>query len=94
MNPTIRNLLHNLRAEIANGLAALPGERPEWLVLEMSGPYPMRTPRRKLTGFPPPLGPLPESVESFEKLDRLTKAFPTAPIYAFEPVEAAFRVST
>jgi protease IV len=75
MNPTIGNLFHNLRAEIANGLAALPGERPAWLVMEMSGAYPMRTPRRKLTGFPPPLGPLPESVESFaRKLSALARA--------------------
>jgi protease-4 len=72
---TLPNLLYNLSVELANQLAALPGKRPEWLVLEVSGSYPVRAQKRKLTEFPPALGPRPETLESFQrKLGLLARA--------------------
>ena len=62
--PTLR---HNAGVALKNAVAALPGERPKWLVVELSGSYPARERRRKLLTFPPELGPQDDSLESLRK---------------------------
>ena len=71
--PTLRR---NAGVAFKNALAALPGERPKWLVVELSGAYPARERRRKLLTFPPELGPQDDSLESLQKTVRALAAAP------------------
>ncbi len=70
---TLQNLLANARVTLQNALAMLPGERPEYLVVELSGSYPARKQKRKL--FPPQLGAQETSLEAFsEQIEALARA--------------------
>lgn len=60
------SLIHNAGAVIQNALAALPGERPEVVVVELSGSFPARRTRRKLLSFPPQLGPRETTLEDLQ----------------------------
>ncbi len=72
----LKILLHNVSATVQNALAEkLPGERPAWLVLELSGAYPARRRRRKLLEFPPDLAPHEASLEALqEQIEALSRA--------------------
>ena len=69
-------LLRNLGTAIGNALADLPGERPPWLVVPLSGSYPVRTRHRRLTEFPPDIKP---GEVSQEALTALVQALGQAP---------------
>ncbi len=71
--PTLR---HNAGVALKNAVAALPGERPKWLVVELSGSYPARKRRRKLLTFPPEIGPKDDSLESLQKTVNALAAAP------------------
>lgn len=62
---TLQTLLYNAGATLQNAIAELPGERPEWVVLELSGSYPGRETRRKLFAFPPDIAPKDTTLEAF-----------------------------
>jgi protease-4 len=64
---TLAGLLRHAGVTARNLLADLPGERPEWVVLELSGTFPARAKRRKLLAFPPALGPRDTSLEELEE---------------------------
>ena len=70
---TLQNALSNARVTLQNALTLLPGERPEYLVIELSGSYPARKQKRKL--FPPQLGAQETSLEAFgEQIEALARA--------------------
>ena len=72
---TLQNLLANARGALQNALTKLPGERPEHLVMELSGSYPARTQKRKLLEVPPQLGAQETSLEAFgEQVEALARA--------------------
>ncbi len=66
------DLRHNTRALLHRGLAALPGERPRWVVLEIGGPYPARRPTGRIWGFE-------ERAETLEQLTEKLQALAEAP---------------
>lgn len=71
----VPSLFHNAGAAVQNMLAALPGERPEVLVIELSGRFPARKTRRKLLAFPPPVGPRVVTLEEVQtQLAQLAEA--------------------
>ncbi len=72
---TLQNLLANTRVTLRNALAMLPGERPEHLVVELSGSYPARKQKRKLLEALPQFGAQEVSLEAFsEQLEMLAHA--------------------
>lgn len=72
---TLTDVLQNAFVTVKNTLAELPGERPEWLVMELGGSYPARKHKRKLNSFPPDISPPAPSLESLEKtIDGLIEA--------------------
>ena len=73
MNPnpqTVQASLHNAGAVLQNVVAALPGRRPEGVVLELSGSYPARKSKRKLLSVPPQVGPRDTSLEELQGAGR------------------------
>ena len=50
-----------------NLLADLSRDKPEWIVIELSGSFPRREQKRKLIDFPPNFGPKPYTLERLEK---------------------------
>lgn len=50
-------LVKNVGITLANAATALPGERPPWLVVPLSGSYPALSRPRRLTDFPPDIRP-------------------------------------
>lgn len=67
-------LLHNAGASLQRLLSALPGERPEVVVLELSGGFPARKAKRPLLRVPP-VGPRETTLEALtEQVARLAAA--------------------
>lgn len=62
----VPSLIHNASATVQNTLAALPGKRPEVVVVELSGSFPARRTKRKLLSFPPQLGPRDVTLEELQ----------------------------
>jgi protease-4 len=52
--PKLETAFHRLRAGAQNVLSRLPGERPPWIVLELSGPIVARLRRPRIFGIPLP----------------------------------------
>lgn len=52
--PAVETAIHRLRAGAQNVLSHLPGERPPWVVLELSGPIVARLRRPRILGIPVP----------------------------------------
>ena len=72
---TLQNAFGNARITLQNALTMLPGERPEYLVIALSGSYPARKEKRKLLQVPPQLGAQEVSLEAFsEQIEALSKA--------------------
>jgi protease IV len=69
---SLETALHRLGVGARNALSLLPGERPEWIVLDLSGTFPARRQLRGLLGFPLPpdmrVVSLEELQETFESL--------------------------
>lgn len=69
---TLETALHRIGVSARNALSLLPGERPEWVVLDLAGTYPARRQLRGLLGFPLPPDlrsvSLEELQETFESL--------------------------
>lgn len=62
----LRAILQDTAVSIRNTVAArLPGERPAWVVLPLSGSFPARRAKRQLLAFPPDLGSAEMSLEQF-----------------------------
>jgi len=71
LNPHVAGtILKNLGIALSNALTNLPGERPPWLVIPLSGGYPARTRHRRLTEFPPDVKPPEASQEALVALVR------------------------
>jgi len=73
----LEDTLRGLRARTRNALALLPGPRPDWIVVGLSGTFPARTQRRTMFGIPLPgeLGRTDRSLEELrEDLDALADA--------------------
>ena len=64
---TLETALHRLAASARNALTLLPGERPEWVVLELSGAFPARRPPRRFFGLPLPPDLTTMSLEELEE---------------------------
>jgi protease IV len=60
------SLAYNAGAAARNLAAALPGKRPEVVVVELSGSFPARTSKRKPFSFPPQLGPREVTLEALQ----------------------------
>lgn len=74
---TVQTALRRVRAAGRNVAARLPGRRPTWIVVELSGSYPARVRRRLFFGFPvpPELGWGEASLEQLQQdLDSLADA--------------------
>ncbi len=72
---TLQNLLANARITLQNALTMLPGERPEHLVIDLSGSYAARKQERKLLDIPSQLGNAQTSLEAFgEQIEALANA--------------------
>lgn len=70
--------LRNSGTTIQNNIARLlPGERPEWIILNLSGSYPVRKTKRKLLSTATVLGNRPEA--SQEELESLITRLLAAP---------------
>jgi protease-4 len=85
----LKQLLHTTAVNTHNWLTEMPGPRPEWLVVELSGPLPMRERKRNLLTFPPDIGPQRLTVE---KLAGLVKSLGeaewlTGVVFRFEALE-------
>jgi protease-4 len=74
--PEIQTLAHVVRARAQSVLARLPGERPKWVVVELSGLVTPRIEKQKLFGLPlpprqvPGTRPLPALLEALDALGR------------------------
>lgn len=82
----LKQLLYDAAISASNLIAELPGERPEWLVIELSGNLPMRQRRRELASLP-----LPQPL-TVEKLAATVKRLGEAPwlkgvVFRFEALE-------
>ena len=72
---TLQNALANTRITLQNALAMLPGERPERLVMEVSGSYPARKQKRKLLEALPQFSAGEVSLEAFsEQIEMVARA--------------------
>lgn len=67
--PAFETALHRIRAGAQNVLSQLPGERPPWVVLELSGPIVARLRRPKIFGVPVPPA-LVGGTHSLEEISR------------------------
>ncbi len=83
-------LRYNAGVALQNLVAALPGERPKWLVVPLSGSYPARKRRRKLLTFPPEIGPKDSSLESLQETVHALAAAPwlEGVVFRVEDLEA------
>ncbi len=52
--PALETALHRIRAGAQNVISRLPGERPPWVVMELSGPIVARLRRPRIFGVPVP----------------------------------------
>jgi protease IV len=62
----VPSLAYNAGAAVRNTLAALPGKRPEVVVVELTGSFPARATKRKLLSVPPQLGPRELTLEELQ----------------------------
>lgn len=63
----VERVFHNLAVGAQNLISQLPGEKPQWVVLELEGSFPARTGRRKPLELLARLGQLEASQELLEK---------------------------
>lgn len=61
----LKTALANSLISVTNALADLAREKPKWVVIELSGKFPVREKKRKLLDFPPEFGPKMMSLETF-----------------------------
>ncbi len=75
-SPTLlKTLFENMMVSVKNVFADLAREKPEWIVIELSGSFPRLEQKRKLSDFPPNFGPKPYTVEKLQKdIDQLEQA--------------------
>ncbi len=59
--------LQNSLISTSNLIADLSRDKPKSIILELTGSYPTREQKRKLTDFPPQFGPKDQSLEAFEQ---------------------------
>src|SRR5687767_11090771 len=62
---SLQTLVARLTAQARNALTLLPGERPEWIVVDVAGRYPTRKRRPFFIDLPPELVPREVSLEDF-----------------------------
>lgn len=63
----LKTLVRNMMVTVKNTVADISRDKPKWIVVELSGSFPQREQKRKLTDFPPNFGPKAMTIERLEQ---------------------------